>query len=293
MLTDTKPSISFIGAGRLGAALGRALAARGFTIETVVTRRLASAQKAARFIEGRPRPLAFAQLKACPDSDLLIIATPDGAIADVAAQLAGLPQPSKRRVTLHLSGALASDTLAPLRQAGYAVGSLHPLLSLSEPVAGAEALPAAYFCLEGQPRAVRLARVVVRALGAKGFTVGTENKPLYHAAAVLACGHLVALFDLAAGMLTRCGLPEKQARAVLWPLVESTVANLSRQPPAAALTGPFARADAATIEKHLAVLPPEARAAYLALGRHALELARTQGADAAGLSAIAGLLDAG
>ena len=274
----------------MGTALGRALAARGLAVEMVVARRLTAARKAARLMAPRPRACAFAELKVCPESDLLIIATPDGAIAGVATQLAALAATNKRRVALHLSGALSSEVLAPLKQKGYAIGSLHPLISVSEPLTGAAALPHAYFCSEGQPRAARAARAVARLLGAKSFTISTENKPLYHAAAVMSCGHLVALFDLAAGMLTRCGLPEKQARAVLWPLVESTVANLAGQTPAAALTGPFARADAATIQKHLAVLPAEVRAAYVILGRHALELARRQGADETGLQEIARLL---
>jgi predicted short-subunit dehydrogenase-like oxidoreductase (DUF2520 family) len=284
-------TLSIIGAGRLGAALGRALAARGYAVGLVVSRHLSAARRAARLITPRPPHLAFEQLKVCPDSDLLIIATPDGAIAEVAAQLAALDSSRRPRVALHLSGALASDVLAPLEARGFAVGSLHPLLSVSDSINGAEALSQANFCLEGQPRALRAARAIVRALGAKSFSLSAENKPLYHAAAVMSAGHLVALFDLAAGLLTRCGLPEKEARAVLRPLAESAVANLSRQTPAAALTGPFARADAATIEKHLRVLPPEARAAYLALGRHAITLAREQGADQFALQKIIDLLE--
>jgi predicted short-subunit dehydrogenase-like oxidoreductase (DUF2520 family) len=283
-----KTSLSIIGAGRLGAALGLALARRGYVVDVVVSRRPASARRAARILSARG--FVLEQLRERPASDLLIIATPDGAIAQVAAQLAALPGAAKNLTALHLSGALSSETLAPLKNIGYACGSLHPLLSVSDAATGAETLPDAYFCLEGQPRAVCTARAAVRALGAESFTIATENKPLYHAAAALSSGHLTALFALAADLLAGCGLDAKQARKVLLPLVESAVANLVRQAPAAALTGPFARADAATVERHLAVLPAEARDAYIALGRHALTLAQTHGAEETGLQAIAELL---
>jgi predicted short-subunit dehydrogenase-like oxidoreductase (DUF2520 family) len=290
-MPDNSHSLAIIGAGRLGAALGRALAARGYAVEMVATRRATSARRAARLIAPRPAAVVFGQLAKLPAAGLLVIATPDGAIADTAARLAALPAAPGRRVALHLSGALSSEILSPLANAGYAVGSLHPLLSVSDSKTGADALPGAYFCVEGQPRAARAARAVMRALGARSFTIATEHKALYHAAAALSSGHLTALFDLAAGLLARCGVAEMQARAALWPLLASAVDNLTRQPPAAALTGPFARADAATVARHLAALPAEARAAYLALGRRALMLAQAHGADENGLQTIARLLD--
>ena len=290
-------SIAIIGAGRLGTALGRTLAAHGYAVELVVARSLDSARRAAALIDPPPQFQALEDLTARPAARWLFLTTPDGALADTAAHLAALPAaagPRRARIAWHTSGALASDILAPLQTAGYAVGSCHPLLSVSDAVTGAEALRRAFFCLEGEARAVSTARRLVKALGAQSFVLATRDKPLYHAAAVMACGHLLALFSLATDMLAQCGLPETTARTILLPLVQSTLDNLGRATPGAALTGPFARADAATIARHLSVLQnsglPDALAAYLVLGRTSLDLARSRGAPAPVLDAIAHLL---
>jgi predicted short-subunit dehydrogenase-like oxidoreductase (DUF2520 family) len=125
--------------------------------------------------------------------------------------------------------------------------------------------------------------------------VSAEAKALYHAAAVTASGHVVALFDIATEMLTRCGLGEREARAILMPLVESTLVNLKEQEPASALTGTFARADVETVRRHLDAIHKEtmkdALAAYTLLGKRSLKLAKQRGADAASLEAILKLLN--
>ncbi|OLE54976.1 MAG: hypothetical protein AUG51_04865 [Acidobacteria bacterium 13_1_20CM_3_53_8] len=97
-------------------------------------------------------------------------------------------------------------------------------------------------------------------------------------------------------MLKACGLDEREARAVLLPLVRSTLENLARVAPARALTGTFARADAATVRKHLAALQSlssrDALAAYVLLGQRSLHLAEKNGADAQALKEIMSLLEA-
>jgi predicted short-subunit dehydrogenase-like oxidoreductase (DUF2520 family) len=103
---------------------------------------------------------------------------------------------------------------------------MHPLISVSDSVQGAESLHSAFFCIEGDVAARRVARSLVGALGAKSFSINTEDKALYHAAAVMASGHVTALFDIATEMLTGCGLTKHAARRVLLPLLRSTLENL-------------------------------------------------------------------
>lgn len=225
-------------------------------------------------------------------SSLLIISTPDDAIADVAKQLAALlestpsNQPSHRRgkVALHTSGALSSTVLEPLKKQGYSVGSLHPLVSISDPRTGAEWLARAYFSLEGDAEAIRTGKQVVRDFGGQTFEIDAAAKALYHAAALMASPNMTALFDVALEMLTRCGLSRQKAQRVLLPLVESTVHNLSAQDPSRALTGTFKRGDLATVRKHIAAIESqnlsEALAAYVLLGLHSLKLAGGSGPQA-------------
>src|SRR5713226_5570076 len=304
-----KPTVAIIGAGRLGNALGQALKNAGYRVEVVVARHGMSARRAARLFGkdavgltirqlGELLPSQFDRLGRC---DLMLISTPDDAIAPVAERLASLfnsrkvgPQSvSARRVVLHTSGALAADVLSPLRSAGFATGSLHPLVSISDARFQSDAFRNAFFAIEGDQPAMRVASSVVRNLGGQSFSISPDAKALYHAAAVTASGHVVALFDIALEMLARCGLSRRRSRQILQPLLESTTRNLSTKDPRLALTGPFARGDVSTARRHLASIKshklPDALAAYILLGHRSLLLAGGQ-ANRDGLARIAEML---
>ena len=299
-----KPSISIVGAGRLGTALALALAANGYRVGALVSSRGGGARKAGALVNGQfarsnlgpTLTLASKQLGKLPPTDVVIIATPDDQIENVAGNLAQIQQPQgKTRTVLHTSGALSSTILAPLAEKGWRIGSIHPLVSVSDPVSGAKALRRAFWCIEGDKDAIRLARTMVDDLAGQSFSIRAKQKPLYHAAAVMASGNLVALFDVALEMLGHCGLTAKEAHRILIPLVESTVRNLSTREPAKALTGTFARGDLATVRRHLEALSTKALAEplelYRLLGHRALTLARKNGAKPGVLKQITEALD--
>jgi predicted short-subunit dehydrogenase-like oxidoreductase (DUF2520 family) len=170
---------------------------------------------------------------------------------------------------------LSASILSPLRKKGWSAGSLHPLVSVSEPKAGAQLLRSAFWSVEGDQRAVRLGKAIVRDLDGKSFSISSENKPLYHAAAVMASGNVTALFDVAIEMLAECGLTRRQAQSALLPLLASAVRNLEKMNPAQALTGTFARGDVETVKRHLALLKNNKAALemYRLLGLRSLDLA--------------------
>ena len=304
--------ISIVGAGRLGTALGRALHRNGHRIELVVAKHAASARRAAGLIDHRAASLSQAQLDRLNppgfhrlfESDLILIATPDDVLAPVAQSLASVfrtlhakrPQnrATRRRIALHTSGALSSDVIKPLRTSGFAIASLHPLISIADPKSSWKAFEGAYFCVEGERDAVRLARSIVRDLNGNSFTIDAKSKALYHAAAVMSSGHVTALFDMAIEMLAHCGLSSRRAQQILLPLLASAAANLGTKNPAQALTGTFARGDLTTARKHLAAMKPadlkEAAAAYVLLGQRSLKLAKTLKLDSDRLQGMARLL---
>jgi predicted short-subunit dehydrogenase-like oxidoreductase (DUF2520 family) len=291
-----KPSVSVIGAGRLGQALAIALQSSGYPIIALVARRRQKAEKAVALLGEKSPTLALAasQLGKLPSSDLIIIATPDDAIEETAHRLARSHR-GKGRTALHTSGALSSEVLAPLAEAEFQTGSMHPLVSVSDPISGAAALRGGFFCLEGTRRARQLADSLVHDLGGSSFTIKTETKALYHAAAVMASPHLTALFDLATEMLAACGLNQRRAQAVLLPLLESTANNLKFSKPEQALTGTFARGDIATVRKHLRALSgkelAQARKVYKLLGLHSLQMAEKSRLDQQLLEKIRKLLN--
>ena len=280
-----KLTIAIIGAGRLGMALGIALRAAGNTINIAITRTARSAKRAASLLETRGvavgskglSQLSRADRELFRQSDVLLIATPDDSIAQVAKQAALLVNSIQAAsVTLHTSGALTSDVLNPLRANGVAAGSIHPLISISGQTHRPLSFSKTHFAVEGDQAAIRAGKRLVRDLGGDSFVIDTKTKPLYHAAALMASPNLTALVDIAIEMLTHCDISSKRARQILVPLINSTVENLVRQDPRHSLTGTFKRGDIETVRMHLGAIASErltdAMRAYVTLAKRSLSL---------------------
>jgi predicted short-subunit dehydrogenase-like oxidoreductase (DUF2520 family) len=291
--TKNKQSISVVGAGRLGGALAIALARKNYRIASVAARRIETAERVAHQISPpQPEILTAENLAELPSSDIVFITTPDPEIEPTAARLAANRNFNSETIFLHTSGSLSSAVLSRLKNVGANTGSLHPLVSVSDSRAGAERFAGAFFCVEGDAKAVAAAKRIVADFRGESFEINTEFKTLYHAAALMTAGHLVALFDVATETLSRCGIEESEARRILLPLARSAVENLGRQTPAAALTGTFARADAETMRRHLESLHEHETAlrVYAELGKCSIELAREQGADSEKLEEMRSIL---
>lgn len=279
--------ISIIGVGRLGGALAIALARKDYEIENLIARAPEKAQIIHDFVGGDLLDFSPKDLSKIT-SDVVFIATQDSEITNVALDLA--KNLKSAPVVFHTSGALSSEILHSLHEIGCKVGSFHPLVSISESILGANRFENVYFCSEGDTEAVWIAQKIATDLGGKSFSIEPKDKALYHAAAVTASGHLVALIDAAIEMLTKCGADGDRAREILLPLIASTIDNLNEQTTAQALTGTFARADVETFEKHLEVLKEnvseEAVDLYLQLGLRSTDLAERQGVDPEKLAGI-------
>lgn len=270
-------SLCIIGPGRMGLSLGSLLHEAGVPLRFVGRHPDPPDHPLFR---GSPAPVRYTRsLAPSPDITGVLIAVPDREVGAVAQRLAEggdlWPIP-----VLHLSGALELDVLAPLSRVGASVGSLHPLAAVPDPERGAERLRGAPFGIEGEGAALRLAERVVRTAGGRSLRIPPGGKPLYHAAAVLASNHLVALLAVAERLMARAGIPPEQARPVLADLARGAAENVAERGPVQALTGPFVRGDAETIRLHLGRLSAEERALYCLLGRDLLRLARQAGLGA-------------
>lgn len=274
------PSVTILGAGRLGAALARRLAEAGWQVDT--WRRSPSRKKipGVTFHTG--------SLPASISSKLVLLTVPDRAIGALAEELAATGMIRKGQVVAHCSGALDLGPLSPLALVGASTGSLHPMVAAASGEVPLEGISAA---IAGDEKAVRLLRRAARSVGLVSLTV-TGPRPRYHAAAALAANGLVALADLASELLASTGMSREQALAALLPLMQSSMDNLGRVGLPDSLTGPIARGDAAVVKAHLQGLRGDpAREAYRALARRQLEIAVDQGSGSEeGLEAIRKLI---
>jgi pantoate--beta-alanine ligase len=202
---------------------------------------------------------------AARDVDLLLITTPDSAIADVAAAI----DPVETTVVAHLAGSRGLDVLGHhVRKA-----ALHPLVALPNAETGAQRLAGgAWFAVAGDP----LVSEIVTAVGGHAFEVADEDRATYHAAACIASNHLVALLGQVERVANTAGLP----LAAYLDLVRATVENVAALGPAAALTGPAARGDQETIQRHRAALHEAERGTYDALAYEAHRLAGVEAGPA-------------
>ena len=277
--TGKKPTVSVIGLGRLGTALAIALDSARYEIVSLVGRNRQKLRKTAKLLDVSCQLLVAKELEKGRLGDLIIISVPDDQIVTVAGDLARI-KGNRHPTVLHTSGALSSKVFASLAANGWHTGSIHPLASVSDPAGGVEALRRAYWCVEGDAVGIRVAKQVVRDLGARSFSLKSEDKPLYHAAAVMTSGNATALFDVALEMLERCGISRRSGQKMLAPLLASNTLNLSRSAPEDALTGTFARGDLATVRMHLSALKgkdlDEALQLYRLLGKRSIELVKNK-----------------
>lgn len=275
-------NLAIVGAGRVGRALGRLLWELGWRIGVVATRSEASSRRAVRFIgAGKPHGGLTRNVLG---SNVILIATPDDAVSVVARELARMGGEELRgKVVLHTSGAQDSRVLAPMKEFGAAIGSMHPLQTFSG--VGVPDLAGKVFAVEGDLVAERAARQIARALGGSPVQIAAGKKVLYHAAAAMAAGHVLALVEAATQLLISLGMKRSEATRALLPLTRQVLDNLERVGPRAAWTGPLARGDYKIVESHLRALHDswgEVAFAYEALNRLA---ARVLAQGAAGTAA--------
>jgi predicted short-subunit dehydrogenase-like oxidoreductase (DUF2520 family) len=256
MRQNRPKGVALVGPGRIGQALGRLLANAGASIDWIAARRLSAARNAARFIgAGHAVALGSAELNR---ARVLLITTSDSALPEVARSLAGQRANWKGCVVLHTSGAWPgggdSSVLQPLRRRGASAGSLHPLQTVPGREAGVRNLIGCSWAVEGDAGAVRLARGWVRLLRGTVLKIDSQHKAAYHAAAVMACGGVVALMDAAERLMISAGVPPAHVRKMLGRFVAETAMNFEKLGARSALTGPAVRGDWATIRKHRAAL---------------------------------------
>jgi predicted short-subunit dehydrogenase-like oxidoreductase (DUF2520 family) len=266
--------MGFIGAGTVGTALAARLAGRGYPVVAVSSRSQKSARKLAQTIKGCQ---VFDNSQAVADNaELIFITTPDDAIAPVAAEVKWHPGQS----VVHCSGADSTDILEHAKQAGARVGAFHPLQTFASPQQAMENIPGSTFALEAEEPLLAILKDMAAALDGQWVELKAKDKVLYHAAAVFACNYMVTLVKLATDLWQNFGVPQEKATKALVPLLRGTLHNIEAIGIPNCLTGPIARGDMGTINKHLDALKanaPHLLSTYRELGRQTIPIALAKG----------------
>ncbi len=261
--TDT---IAIIGLGKVGTAMGFLLRSAGYKIVAVASRSPLSINRSIPYTGGH----------ACADNpdaarkaSCIFITTGDDSIAAVCRELCAAAALKPGKKVIHMSGAGGLDLLEGARREGAHVASIHPLQSFPDIETAVKNIPGSTFGVTADAEIEGWCVELVKNLGGVPFTVSDADKPLYHAAASMACNYLVTLMHMALETYRSMGLPRDEAMKAVRPLVTATLSNIETNGPIQALTGPIARGDAGTIRKHLSALKErkiEFLPAYCALG---------------------------
>lgn len=264
----------FIGAGTTGTALAVRLSQKGWPVVGVSSRTLSSAQRLAKRV---PSCQVYHTAQELADvAEMVLITTPDDVIAQVCSEVHW----HKKQSVLHCSGAHSVDILGPAKKLGAAVGSFHPLQTFADVDQAIANLPGSTFALEAEEPLLSTLKELTRLLNGNWVELKPGDKVLYHAAAVFACNYLVTLVKLAQDLWKDFGVSPEEATRALLPLLRGTLNNIDNIGLPNCLTGPVARGDLGTIEKHLRALDarsPSLLTTYKELGLQTVPIALAKG----------------
>ncbi|MFD3162624.1 Rossmann-like and DUF2520 domain-containing protein [Herpetosiphon sp. NSE202] len=251
MAFSARPTVGMFGAGKVGTALALALKRAGYSIAGVSSRSATSAQALAQQLECS----VLAPTALFTQTQLIFLTIPDDQLAPLAQSLA-TTLPQGHGIVAHCSGALTSSVLQPLQLRGWQVASCHPLAPFASRTTP---LPQAItWAIEAEPALYAVLDELVHAVGGIPRPIQTEHKVLYHSAAVLSANYAITLAARAVDLLQLCGWSGPEALQALVPLLRDNVENLARLGLPQALTGPLARGDYGTVERHLQALDANA-----------------------------------
>lgn len=269
-----KQKVGFIGAGKVGTALAARLSKGGYPVIAVADTGSPSAQKLADLVPGC-QVFGSAQ-EVADNTEHIFITTPDDFISKVASELTWHPGQN----VVHCSGAASIDILEPAERSGARVGSFHPCQAFASVDQAIENLPGSTFAIEAQTPLLDILKDMASSMECDWIVLKPGNKALYHAAAVFVSNYSVALLKVATDLFQNFDVPTAQATKVLMPLIQGNLNNMRNIGLPNCLTGPIARGDVSTIQKHIYALQekdPSLLKLYAELGLKTVPIALAKG----------------
>ncbi|MBW2340573.1 MAG: DUF2520 domain-containing protein [Deltaproteobacteria bacterium] len=269
-----KQKLGFIGAGKVGTALAARLSKGSYPVIAVANTGSPSAQKLADLVPGCQ---VFGSAQRVVDkAEHIFITTPDDFISKVVSGLTWHPGQN----VVHCSGAASIDILEPAERSGARVGSFHPCQAFASVDQAIENLPGSTFAIEAQTPLLDILKDMASSIECDWIVLKPGNKALYHAAAVFVSNYSVALLKVATDLFQNFDVPTAQATEVLMPLIQGNFNNIRNIGLPNCLTGPIARGDVSTIQKHIYALQekePSLLKLYAELGLKTVPIALAKG----------------
>jgi predicted short-subunit dehydrogenase-like oxidoreductase (DUF2520 family) len=247
-LVTPRLRVGLIGAGRAGTVVARAFDRVGHHCVAVHAVSAASRERAARML---PSADVLDPIAVCAAADLVIVAIPDDAIESTVAGLVHSGAIAPRHIVMHLSGRHGTAVLRPAAELGAAVFAAHPAMTLHASQEDVQRLQHCPFGVTADGDALPIALALVYEIGGVPTVIAEADRVLYHAALAHASNHSVTLIAQSMEMLRSIGVEHdgEYLRSLLVATLERVLAEGD-----AALTGPIARGDWATVRAHLAAL---------------------------------------
>lgn len=256
--------VGVVGAGRVGAVLGAALARAGHQVVAVSGVSQASRSRAAVLLPG----VALVPVdEVVRRADLVLLTVPDDALAELVHGLVATGAVARGTLVAHTSGRHGLAVLEPAASAGALPLALHPVLPFSGTAVDLERLVGTVFGVTAPEPLQPIAEALVVEMGGEPVALAEDQRPLWHAALAHSANHLTTLVASSADVLRAAGVADPAQ--VLAPLLSAALDGSLRHGDAA-LTGPVARGDAGTVTAHLDALAssaPDVLASYVALAR--------------------------
>ena len=274
---DERPArldVGVVGAGRVGAVLGAALQRVGHRVVAVSGVSEQSRTRAAQLLPGIP---VVSPEDVVRRSELVLLAVPDDALADLVAGLAATRTWQAGQLVAHTSGRHGLEVYAPALEQHVLGLALHPAMTFTGTGLDLERLVECCFGVTAPEPLRPVAEALVLEIGAEPVWIEESARPLYHAALAHGANHLVTLIAQSLQALRAAGVETPSSG--LGAGVSAARDNALRAGEAA-LPVPVARGDAGTVAEHLRQLQsltPDIRSTYLALARATAERALASG----------------
>lgn len=268
--------ISFIGAGKVGTALGLYFKQKGLQVGGYYSRTYQHAVDASKLTESR----AYSSItELLSDSSMVWLTVSDDALQLIANEIALLQIPQNIKAFVHTSGVHSSEVLQPIKDLGFSTYCAHPLMAFGDPAESLEQLKAAYFCLDRRMDNLKsnndeYLTHFFEKTGNPTLQIDDDKKELYHCAAAVLSNYMVTLLNMSYEMFAKSGMTKSEIKKATDPLLRSTLKNIAENKSMSdALTGPIKRGDKTTIEKHLTTLEknmPSKLTLYKELGKETM-----------------------